>query len=90
MKTFLCLFLICLTCQANIVDIFDFRGGETNYSKKDTESLRTILHLDYKVKLFEPDHKRYIIHFGGTVSPDYDHFGKLMKLNGFTGLGIDF
>jgi hypothetical protein len=64
--------------------------GETNYTKKENESLRTTFHLEYKIPLFEPKHKKYLIHFGGTVNPDYDHFGKTLKINGFTGFGIDF
>lgn len=91
LKTLFCL-LICTSYCKSIAfeDIKINPYGETNYSKSSTESLRTTLHIDYKVKLFEPTHKRYAIHFGGTISPDYDHFGKIMKLNGFTGFGIDF
>jgi hypothetical protein len=64
--------------------------GETHYSKDSSETLRTTLNYNYNVKLFEPSHKRYMIHFGGSISPDYDHFGKTLKVNGFTGFGIDF
>lgn len=91
MKIFICFILSSILCYGiNYEDIEIKPYGETNYSKSDSESLRTTLHFDYKVKLFEPPHKKYMIHFGGTISPDYDHFGKTLKVNGFTGFGIDF
>jgi hypothetical protein len=91
MRSFIFLFLFSSFCFGiNYEDIEINPYGETNYSKKDAESLRTTLHFDYKIKLFEPSHKKYMLHFGGTISPDYDHFGRTMKVNGFTGFGIDF
>jgi hypothetical protein len=91
MKVIICLLVFSLNLNAiNYEDWETKFYGETRYSKSSSETLRTILNYDYKIKLFEPSHKRYMIHFGGTVSPDYDHFGKTIKVNGFTGFGIDF
>lgn len=45
---------------------------------------------DYKIKLFESTHKNYMWYLGGTVHKDYDHFGKVIRVNGFTNLGIEF
>jgi hypothetical protein len=64
--------------------------GETNYSKQKSQSLITSLNLEYKIKLYEPDHKFYMFYVGGTVNPDYDHFGRTVRLNGFTNLGVEF
>lgn len=64
--------------------------GNTNFYQKENKTLITTINLDYKIKIFEPNHKKYMIHFGGTINPDYDHFGKTIKINGFTGFGIDF
>ena len=68
------------------IDIY----GETNYSKQKSENLITTLNLEYKIKLYEPNHKFYMFYVGGTVNPDYDHFGKTVRINGFTNLGIEF
>jgi len=68
------------------VDIY----AETNYSKQKSENLITTLNLEYKIKLYEPTHRFYMVYIGGTVNPDYDHFGKTVRLNGFTNLGIEF
>lgn len=70
-------------------DFLKFRG-ETEFSKSSTQSLRTSLYLDYKIVIYEPDHKKYVFYIGGNLNPDYDHFGKTIKINGFTSIGLDF
>jgi hypothetical protein len=64
--------------------------GETNYTKSSSENLNTILKMKYKMKIFEPKHKKYIVYLKGSVDHDYDVFGKDIKLNGFTTFCIDF
>jgi|LakMenEpi03Aug12_release.lakeMendotaPanAssembly.Ray.scaffolds.fasta_scaffold2905908_1 hypothetical protein len=64
--------------------------GETKYIKKTAESMNTSFVIDYKITLYEPGHKKYMLFLGGAVSPDYDHFGNEIKINGFTQLGIEF
>ena len=68
------------------IDIY----GETNYSKQKSQNLITSFNFEYKIKLYEPKHKFYMFYVGGTVNPDYDHFGKTIRLNAFTNLGIEF
>ena len=64
--------------------------GETNYEQKENKKFTTSLNFDYKIILHEPSHKKWRLYINGVVSPDYDHFGKEMKVNTFTTLGIDF
>ena len=64
--------------------------GSTDYSKSNNESLITTLGATHKITLFEPSHKNYVIYFSGMISHDYDHFGNTLKINGFSGFGIDF
>jgi hypothetical protein len=89
MRIILCLLLSCSWCFAIAFEEIDITG-ETNYSKSSSESLITSLNFEYKIKLFEPSHQKYMWYIGGTINPDYDHFGKVMRLNGFTNLGIEF
>jgi hypothetical protein len=89
MRFFLMYFLFLLSSYAISFEDIDITG-ETNYNKQKSESLITSLNLEYKIKLYEPDHKFYMIYLGGTVNPDYDHFGKTVRLNGFTNFGIEF
>jgi hypothetical protein len=86
MKFLLIFFLFVNICFSENFKIY----GNTNYFQKENKNFITTVNLEYKIKIFEPNHKKYIIHFGGTINPDYDHFGKTMKINGFTGFGIDF
>lgn len=83
---FLSTLMGCSTVKLKPVKVF----GETNYSKKETESLRTSFNIEYQVHLYEPDHKKWLLYIGGKVSPDYDHFGKEIRVNTFTTIGIDF
>ena len=65
-------------------------SGETNYTKKEEEHLRTNLMLKYKADLYESPDKKWLLHAGGSVSGDYDHFGTTIKMNTFSSVGIDF
>lgn len=65
-------------------------SGETNYEKSDIEALRTKLKIDYKMNIYEDPKKRWLLHTGGNVAGDYDHFGNTVKVNAFSTVGIDF
>jgi hypothetical protein len=89
MKFFLLFFIICntgFTLSFDDINIY----GNTSYSKQSSESLVTSFTMEYKIKLHEPNDKKYMIYAGGSISPDYDHFGKTIKVNSFTNLGIEF
>ena len=87
------LFLLFLLISSNLfavafeeIDIY----GDTNYIKSSSQSLITSLTTEYKIKLHEPHHKRYMFYLGGTITSDYDHFGKTIRVNSFTNFGIEF
>ena len=65
-------------------------SGETNYERSNIEALRTKLKLDYKMNIYEDPEKRWLLHTGGNVAGDYDHFGNTVKVNAFSTVGIDF
>lgn len=65
-------------------------AGETQYEKQEEETLRTKLVLQYKMDVYEDKNKRWLLHTGGNVAGDYDHFGNTVKMNAFTTIGIDF
>jgi hypothetical protein len=65
-------------------------SGQTNYFQQKNKSLITSLNAEYRINLYEPKHKEWSLSLGGKVSPDIDHFGKEIKTNVFTTLGIDF
>jgi hypothetical protein len=85
-KITLCLLMFSYSCYAFEVNV----SGQTNYTQQKSKSLITSLNAEYKVKLYEPDHKEWILFLGGKINPDFDHFGKEIKTNVFTTLGIDF
>ena len=89
MRFFLFCFLFSSVVRGVSFEEIDI-SGETNYSEQKSKSLITSANLEYKIKLFEPSHKFYMFYLGGTVNPDYDHFGRTVRLNGFTNLGIEF
>ena len=64
--------------------------GNTNYSSSSSESLKTSVHVEYTVSLYEPSHKKWGIFIAGKLNPLYDHLGKELKMDVFTVLGIDF
>jgi len=65
-------------------------SGETNYEKSNIEALRTKLKIDYRMNVYEDPKKRWLLHTGGNVAGDYDHFGNAIKINTFSTVGIDF
>ena len=89
MRFFILTLLFCNVANAFSLEKFNV-SGETNYSQQKSKSLNTTINLDFKFNLYEPPHKKYGLYAGGIVSPDYDHFGKEMKVNVFTVVGIDF
>ena len=64
--------------------------GETNYSKSSSEDLSTTLKADFKVKIHEPSNKRWGLFLTGNVSPDYDVFQKVLKINTFKTISLEF
>ena len=90
MKYFIFLFVICSMSLYGIETKPLKIWGDTNYSKQKEDSLTTRLNIEYKFILHEPSHKKWILYIKGILSPDYDHFGKEMKINNFTTLGIEF
>ena len=64
--------------------------GNTNYAKQENEKLTTTLNLEYKFLIHEHKSKKYALYISGNLSPDYDHFGKEIKINSFTGFSLDF
>ena len=64
--------------------------GNTEYKQDRSKSLVTTLNFDFKLYLYSPSHEKYAIYGGGVVSPEYDHFGKELRTNVFTVLGVDF
>ena len=65
-------------------------SGETDYKKSKSESLDTKIYFEYNFSLYEPDHKKWSIFISGKINPAYDHFGKEIRTDVFTVLGIDF
>lgn len=65
-------------------------SGYTEYSQSSSKSLNTKLDIGYKLELYEPIHKKWIIYLNGIINPEYDHFGNEFKTNTFTTIGIDF
>lgn len=79
-------FLLCFLFSA-IIFANAYETG--NFSLKKEKEIK-LENSEYRIKLFEPDHNFYMFYFGGTINNDYDHFGKIIKQNGFTNLGIEF
>lgn len=79
--------LLAATAYEDIdIDVF----GETNFSKEESESLKTSLKINTKYKIYEPSHKRWAINLNNIINPDIDHFHNEIKINVFTTIGIDF
>lgn len=64
--------------------------GQTNYTQQQDKTLITSFNVNYRVDLYEPRHKMWVVYLGGKINPDYDHFGNELKTNVITTLGIDF
>jgi hypothetical protein len=90
MKLFILLIFIsiqyCSSLDLNNIKFY----GETDYTQKENKSLRSSINMDYRIHIYEPSHKKWVLYINGVITPDYDHFGKELKVNTFTTLGIDF
>lgn len=81
----------CLTSQAISYEDIDIDiYGDTNFSKSETETLNTNLYVEYNIKIYEPEHKKWGLFVAGKVNPSYDHLGNEIKMDVFTVIGIDF
>jgi hypothetical protein len=79
-------FVNCYSLDFKLTNI----SGETTYTKSSNESLNTKVYIEYSINLYEPPHKKWGLFISGKVNPSYDHFGKEIKTDVFTVLGIDF
>ena len=88
--------LVCLLVLSNLIfgvayeDVEIDPYGEINYSSQDSQKFSTTLKTDFKVKLLEPSHERWGLFLTGNVSPDYDVFQKILKINTFQALSLEF
>jgi hypothetical protein len=86
--------MLCFFCSIQALLSLDFLNlkfsGETNYHESQSKSLISSVNMNYRFNFYEPSHKKYIVYIGGVIVHDYDHFGKTIKINGITTLGIDF
>jgi len=85
-KLLLLAFFGMFSLHANEIKI----DGQTNYTQQQNKTLITSFNVNYRVDLYEPVHKMWVVYLGGKINPDYDHFGNELKTNVFTTLGIDF
>jgi len=76
-----------LFCSVSFASNFTESG---KFIQNSSSSLINLNNSEYKIKLFEPNHKTYMWYLGGTIDKDYDHFGKVIRLNAFTNFGIEF
>jgi hypothetical protein len=84
------LILICFSFSSCVVNESLNIKAETNYSKSDSERMTTKVSADFKHKILQMNNGKHHLYFFGNVSPDYDHFGKIIKVNGFNGLSFEF
>lgn len=85
-KVFLLISLLCMPLYANDLKI----SGQTEYTQQQSKTLITSINAEYRVDIYKPDHKMWVVYLGGKINPEYDHFGKEVRANVFTTLGIDF
>jgi hypothetical protein len=83
---FLAFGLFLITANANVLKI----TGQTEYTQQQTKTLITSINAEYRITIYEPSHKFWLVYLGGKISPDYDLFGNELKTNVFTTLGVDF
>lgn len=83
-------FAVCLLVfkSVGLADITIY--GNTDYSFSNKETLITKINSEYKIKILETACKSYMTYIGGTISHDVDHFGKTIRTNCFTNIGIEF
>jgi len=63
--------------------------GETNFSKSNSESLKTELNIQINHKIYEPNHKKWSVVLTNVVNPEIDHFQNEIRVNVFTTIGIE-
>jgi hypothetical protein len=90
MKILICTFLLFFIIQNFLYSIDLKISGETNYHQSEYQSLNTKLNFEYKINLYEHPNKIYKIYLGNVISNDYDHFGKIFKINNFTTIKFEF
>lgn len=83
---FLITLLISAIASANELKL----TGQTEYTQQQTKTLITSINAEYRLTIYEPSHKFWLVYLGGKISPDYDLFGNELKTNVFTTLGVDF
>jgi hypothetical protein len=86
MKYLFALLFALSTTNANTFKV----TGQTEYTQQQTKSLITTINAEYRVTIYEPGHKSWLVYIGGKISPDYNVFGKELKTNVFTTIGVDF
>lgn len=87
MKKFLFLFFIIIkTSFSQEYKIY----GETDYTQQNNYKLQTSLTGEYRLDLYQHPTKKWIFFIEGKIQSDYNIFGKELKNNVFTTLGIDF
>jgi hypothetical protein len=64
--------------------------GHTTYHKDSMETLKTTFLVNYRFKIHEPAHKNWAFFIGGSLSPDYDHFQNIIKMNTLTTFNLEF
>jgi hypothetical protein len=91
-------FIICFLCTA--LNVFSSPSidepklmkmfGETNFSKSNSESLKTELNMQINHKIYEPNHKKWSVVLTNVINPEIDHFQNEIRVNVFTTIGIEF
>ena len=90
MKVIICFIILFITNISYSSDRFKIYGN-TDYTKKESESLTTTLTGEYKLQLLDLDSDGvYDIFLSGKIDHTYDYFGKIINVNVFTTLQIEF
>ena len=83
--------LICITINGHAQENNNVKfSGETNYNQSSSNQLTTTVRAAFKLKVYEPVHKNWGLFLAGNVSPDYDVFQKIVKINVFNSVVIEF
>ena len=86
-RLFFLIFFISINLFANNNIIF---LGETNYEQHQTKKIKTNLSGEYRYDFYEHKNKIFVVYLQGKIVLDYDVFGRELKNNVFTTLGVDF
>lgn len=85
-----CLYLLLIASRAVKCSEPVVVHGETQYTRDATETLKTTFHVKYRLSIYEPAHQRWEFFVGGSISPDYDHFQNIIKINTLTTFSLEF